>query len=283
MPGGLDRAQPHLALLVHLGFWLYAGGLHGRRRATWLLLVVGAFVVQVVLFLGHVLPWGQMGYWIAAQPGLGPLLRPLVEGSATRFGSALLALVLPTLLALDLWTAHRGPGWRRAVGPVLGLIVVGYVAFAGTVASACSEPEAFASVAELREQVECRARNDVTSGPPASGTAPLMTPAAIVPEWNVLPAYAVLRATPGKLGGVIAAFVFLLLPVLAVLFRAERLREGRAAPVWLAASLSFFAAYIALGWLGAQPAEEPFLLLSRALALYVFAFFLLPFALHRLR
>ena len=45
---------------------------------------------------------------------------------------------------------------------------------------------------------------------------PLKTPAHIVPEWYFLPFYAILRAIPDKLGGVIAMFsaifVLFLLP-----------------------------------------------------------------------
>ena len=36
---------------------------------------------------------------------------------------------------------------------------------------------------------------------------PLVTPAHIVPEWYLLPFYAILRAIPSKLGGVIFMFV----------------------------------------------------------------------------
>lgn len=278
VPGGLDLAQPHLALLVHLGFWIYAGDLHGRRRLTWLLLVLSAFLAALLAFIGYVLPWGQVSYWLAAQP-FGPFLRRFVETD----WAILPALVLPTLLAFDMWVAHRGPGWRRAVGPVLAAAVIGYLALGTAMANACPERTAFTSVAELRADVDCNVANTPVLGAAASTGSPFVTPAHIVPEWHVLPTYAVLRAVPGKLGGVLAALFAIFLPALAVLYRAERLREGRAAPVWLAACLTLYAAWIALGYLGAQPAEEPFILASRVATAYVFAFFALaPFALHRM-
>jgi hypothetical protein len=40
---------------------------------------------------------------------------------------------------------------------------------------------------------------------------PLVTPAHIVPEWYYLPFYAILRAVPDKLGGVIAMFASILI------------------------------------------------------------------------
>ncbi len=40
---------------------------------------------------------------------------------------------------------------------------------------------------------------------------PMVTPASIVPEWYLLPFYAILRSIPDKLGGVIAMFASLLI------------------------------------------------------------------------
>ena len=46
---------------------------------------------------------------------------------------------------------------------------------------------------------------------------PMQTPAAIVPEWYLLPFYAILRSIPNKLLGVIAMFsailIILILPI----------------------------------------------------------------------
>ncbi len=46
---------------------------------------------------------------------------------------------------------------------------------------------------------------------------PMQTPAAIVPEWYLLPFYAILRSIPNKLLGVIAMFaailIILVLPI----------------------------------------------------------------------
>jgi ubiquinol-cytochrome c reductase cytochrome b subunit len=54
---------------------------------------------------------------------------------------------------------------------------------------------------------------------------PLVTPAHIVPEWYFLPFYAILRAIPSKLGGVIAMF-----GSIAVLFWCRGSTPRRCAP-----------------------------------------------------
>lgn len=273
LPGAAERAQPLLALAVHVCFWIYAGGLHGPRRATWIALIVGGAALQLFGFLDYLLPRGQMSFWAAAQaPWLRPLLEWLDGGGAVASG-----LVVPGLLALDLWMAHRRLAWRtpwrRAVGPLLLLVLAGYLALG--LATRCPEPGAFTGVAELRATVECGVVRGSPFGVPGTGGA-LFAPAHIVPEWNVLPFYAVLRATPGKEAGVVAMVALLLAPALAAWFGAERWRAGRAAPLWLGACLSALTATVALGWLGAQPAEEPWLLASRILALYVAAFLVIP-------
>jgi ubiquinol-cytochrome c reductase cytochrome b subunit len=120
---------------------------------------------------------------------------------------------------------------------------------------------------------------------------PLVTPAHIVPEWYLLPFYAILRAIPDKLMGVLglggAVGVLFLLPWLDT----SKVRSMRYRPtariyffIWIVASL-------ALGWCGSQEpnghvipgVSGPTLIdydinsvtwLSRISALYYFAYFL---------
>jgi ubiquinol-cytochrome c reductase cytochrome b subunit len=121
---------------------------------------------------------------------------------------------------------------------------------------------------------------------------PLVTPAHIVPEWYLLPFYAILRSVPNKLGGVIAMFgaiaVLFVLPWLDT----SKVRSMRYRPTIRPYYFILFAVCIVLGWCGAQePAQEiiPHLTtftlvdydlntvvwLSRIAALYYFAYFLI--------
>ena len=65
---------------------------------------------------------------------------------------------------------------------------------------------------------------------------PLVTPASIVPEWYFLPFYAILRAIPNKIGGVLGMFGALL-----ILHTFPRDSRKHAARTRLAAQLMFWA------------------------------------------
>ena len=103
---------------------------------------------------------------------------------------------------------------------------------------------------------------------------PVVTPAHIVPEWYFLPFYAVLRAIPDKLGGVIAMFGAIM--VVAVLpwldrnpIRSLRYRPKARFFFWL-----FVIVAMLLGFLGAKPAEGWYVTASRILTAYWFIYFL---------
>ena len=102
-----------------------------------------------------------------------------------------------------------------------------------------------------------------------------MTPAHIVPEWYFLPFYAILRAIPDKLGGVLAMFGSIAVLVLPALARhlegALGESTGRSYQLffWL-----FVVVCIVLGWLGARPAEGVYVIMAQIVTLYYFAFFL---------
>jgi ubiquinol-cytochrome c reductase cytochrome b subunit len=60
---------------------------------------------------------------------------------------------------------------------------------------------------------------------------PMSTPSSIVPEWYLLPFYAILRSIPNKLLGVIAMFASLLILLILPLFDISRVRSGQFKPL----------------------------------------------------
>jgi len=106
---------------------------------------------------------------------------------------------------------------------------------------------------------------------------PLVTPIHIVPEWYFLPFYAILRACPNKIGGVIsmggALLILLLLPLLDVSpITSAKYRFGFRTLIFL-----FIGCVIVLGFLGAQPAEGKYILMSKIASFFYFTFFFLVF------
>jgi len=103
---------------------------------------------------------------------------------------------------------------------------------------------------------------------------PLVTPSHIVPEWYLLPFYAILRAIPSKLGGVIfmfaAIFILMLLPWLDT----SKVRSSVFRPIYRKFFWVLVVAVILLGYLGAQPPEGIYLILARIATAYYFIHFL---------
>jgi ubiquinol-cytochrome c reductase cytochrome b subunit len=103
---------------------------------------------------------------------------------------------------------------------------------------------------------------------------PLSTPAHIVPEWYYLPFYAILRAIPSKLLGVVAMFASILILVFIPWLDTSRIRSTRYRPIykWFFWLLIF--SVLALGYLGAKPAEGAYVWWARLFTFYYFLHFL---------
>ena len=104
---------------------------------------------------------------------------------------------------------------------------------------------------------------------------PLQTPAHIVPEWYFLPFYAILRAIPDKLGGVL--FMFGAIAVLFILPWLDKspVRSGRFRPIFKVFFWLLLLDCVVLGYLGAKPAEGVYVVASRIATAWYFFHFLI--------
>jgi ubiquinol-cytochrome c reductase cytochrome b subunit len=109
---------------------------------------------------------------------------------------------------------------------------------------------------------------------------PLVTPPHIVPEWYFLPFYAILRAIPSKLGGVIAMFGSILVLFALPWLDRSAVRSASFRPIYRQFFWVFVVVCILLGYLGSQSPDGTTLgmgnvFLARVLTFYYFAFFLI--------
>ncbi len=286
-----------LAVYMHIFRGLYYGSYKAPRELLWILGVVIYLLMMAAAFMGYVLPWGQMSYWGAmvitnlfgALPVIG---QPVVEwlwggfsvGNETlnRFFSLhyLIPFLIAGVVGLHIWALHV-PGNNNPTGISVKTkadtlpfhpyyttkdgfgIVLFFIIFAFFV---FYWPDALG-----------HADNYIPADP-------LVTPSHIVPEWYLLPFYAILRAVPNTLGGVVLMFgaigVLFILPWLDT----SKVRSMRYRPLarWF---FGFFViACLGLGWAGAENPDYPvpglgaigvdFLLMGRVLTIYYFAYFL---------
>jgi quinol-cytochrome oxidoreductase complex cytochrome b subunit len=104
---------------------------------------------------------------------------------------------------------------------------------------------------------------------------PMVTPSSIVPESYFLPFYAILRAIPSKLGGVVAMFSAILILFLLPILDISRTRSSAFSPLRRLFFWLFVANFLILLFVGGQHVEEPFITLGQLGTAFYFAYFLI--------
>jgi ubiquinol-cytochrome c reductase cytochrome b/c1 subunit len=277
-----------LIVYIHLFRGLYYGSYKYPRELLWILGVVILILMIATAFMGYVLPWGQMSYWAAtvitnlfsAIPVVGQDIVTLLWGGFTvgnptlnRFFSlhyllpfVIVAVVLLHLLALHqhgsnnpLGIDKRGPQdtipfhpyytVKDLFGLMVFLLVFAFFVF--------------------------YAPNEATSPDNYIPANPLVTPNHIVPEWYLLPYYAILRSVPNKLLGVIMAFGSLLLLFIVPWLDTSRVRSARFRPVYKWVFWLLPIDVLALGYVGSQPPTGGVVTLGQIATIYYFLHFLI--------
>jgi ubiquinol-cytochrome c reductase cytochrome b subunit len=108
---------------------------------------------------------------------------------------------------------------------------------------------------------------------------PAVTPAHIVPEWYFLPFYAILRAIPDKLMGVLAMFGSIAILAFLPWLDTSKVRSGTYRPLFRVFFWLFAVNAVILGWLGAKPAEGLYVIASQISTAYYFGYFGILFVL----
>ncbi len=277
-----------IAVYIHMFRGLYYGSYKEPREVVWILGVVIFLLMMATGFMGYVLPWGQMSFWgatvitnlFSAFPVVGgPIVELLWGGfsvdnpTLNRFFSLhyLLPFMLAAIVGLHIWAFHEvGNNNPTGVEPKDSQDTVPFTPY-------YTIKDLYAIVVFLIFFAWMTFMVPNFMGHPDNyiPADPLVTPAHIVPEWYFLPFYAILRAVPDKLGGVLLMFgaiaVLFVLPWLDT----SKVRSMGYRPIgkiffWLFAFCS-----IALGWLGAKPAEGLYVVFSQIFTVYYFSYFLI--------
>jgi ubiquinol-cytochrome c reductase cytochrome b subunit len=103
----------------------------------------------------------------------------------------------------------------------------------------------------------------------------MQTPPAIVPEWYLLPFYAILRSIPNKLLGVIAMFSAILALLSLPFTDLSKLRGIQFRPLSKIAFFIFIANFLILMQLGAKHVESPFIEFGQVSTALYFSHFII--------
>lgn len=270
LPGLSARAWPQrsaldgafaLCVAVHIWVTLYDGRFTRWRTVTWLALIGLRFAAEFTVFIGYILPWGQMAFWLVARAAEVPILAG----------------------ALDWWLMPAGGGVRSVIadlwaGCPLAVLLIDLAGMHAGDRRRASRPVS-ARLAELALLVAAALLAAVASDAILARYAPLPEKAAsasfrIIPPWFALPTFAVLRAVPDKLGGAALAFALMLLPAIWPWVHADRVRARGPSGLHLALCVGLALAWIALGVLGARRSDDATLVASRVAVGYVVAYFI---------
>ena len=292
-----------IVVYLHMFRGLIYGSYQKPRELVWVMGMLIFLALMAEAFFGYVLPWGQMSYWGAqviinlfgAVPIVGPELTEWIRGdylisdaTLNRFFAlhvVAVPLVILLLVALHIFALHevgsnnpegveikKGPKGNRwsdkapADGvPFHPYYTVKDLFFVSFFLMICAfvifyEPTVGGLFLEHDNFNEAN---------------PMVTPEHIKPVWYFTPFYAMLRAIPDKLFGVMtmggAVMILFLLPWLdRSPVKSIRYRG------WLTKILIaiFVVAFVCLGWLGLQSGSTVQTWMARLFTFYYFAFFI---------
>lgn len=287
-------------IYLHMFRSLLYGSHKAPRELIWIIGMGLYFLLMMEAFMGYLLPWGQMSYWGAqvitslfgAIPGIGTPIMTWLRGDYNISGVTLNRFFAFHIIAVPLMIL--GMVWMH----ITALHKVG-----------SNNPDGI----EIKHQLDAQGKplDGIPFHPyysvkdlfgvavflfvfctivffaPAFGgyfleaanfvpANPLQTPAHIAPVWYLTPYYAMLRAVPDKLAGVIVmamaiAILFLLpwldkSPVKSIRYRGNYSRLALAI---------FVVSFCSLGYLGTVMVTPLTQMLARVFTVLYFLFFLL--------
>ncbi len=267
-----------LAVYIHMFRGLYYGSYKAPREVLWILGCVIFLLMMATAFLGYMLPWGQMSLHGAnviislfgAIPLVGESIQSWLLGGPSignqtlqRFFSLhyLLPFMIAGVVILHIWALHV-PGNNNPTGVEIKDVKKDTVPFHPYY----TVKDGFAIVVFLiifavfvfyLPNVLGHADNYIEADP-------LVTPAHIVPEWYMLPFYAILRAITfdigpiqAKLLGVIAMFAAIAILFVLPWLDTSKVKSMRYRPVAKQFFIGFVATCLMLGWCGASNPDDP--------------------------
>jgi ubiquinol-cytochrome c reductase cytochrome b subunit len=292
-----------VVIYLHMFRGLIYGSYQKPRELIWIFGMIIYVALMAEAFMGYLLPWGQMSFWGAqviislfgAIPYVGDSLALWIRGdfvvsdvTLNRFFAfhviavpiILLALVVMHIIALHEVGSNNPDGVDikknkdengipldgipfhpyYSVKDVAGIGVFLFI-FLWVVFYAPAFGGWFLEHANFI---------------PAN---PLKTPEHIAPLWYFTPFYAILRAVPDKIGGVLAMGAAIVVMFLLPWLDRSPVRSIRYKSIIFKLAIAIFVvSFIVLGYLGGQPATPMLTNMARIFSILYFMFFLLmPF------
>jgi len=265
-----------IILYLHLFRGLFIASY--RSIGTWCSGIGTLMAMIITAFVGYVLPWGQISYWgatvitnlVSSVPVVGSSLVIWLWGGFS-VNERTLGLYFTTHYLLPHYilaivVLHLSSLHDRGSSNIVGLIPL-------------ADKHIFYPYYWLKDAMNAtglityniwmiiglRITSDPENSIPANR---IRSPVHIKPEWYFLFAYAILRAIPNKLGGVISLFISVSLFSVIRIFVSTRLVIFDVTSIWC----WFIVTGSVLSWLGSCPVTPPFIVIRW---FYRFIYFIL--------
>nr|AGO02026.1 cytochrome b [Solenaia carinata] len=270
-----------LCVYAHIGRGIYFSSYLYSKM--WLSGIALLFTLMATAFLGYVLPWGQMSYWgatvitnlLSVIPYFGNLIVKWIWGGFTVANATLnrffvfhfsLPFLLLAITCIHLMLLHE-KGSNNPLGLSSNTCLIPFHPF-------YSLKDLVGFLALLLGFALISLFFPLMISDPENFTEanPMSTPTHIQPEWYFLFAYAILRAIPSKMGGVLALVSSILVLALMPTVHLNKMRGMTFYPASQPVFWVLISSFLLLTWLGQMPTEPPLVLLSQVMTM---AYFLL--------
>lgn len=272
---------------VHIARGMFFGSYKSPRELVWFFGLFLFLMMMATAFMGYVLPWGQMSFWgatvitnlFSAIPFFGETIVQWLWGGFSVGGPTLnrffalhylipfliVGVVILHIMALHVHGSNNPTGVEvktkadtipfhpyYTIKDFVGFGVFGIL---------------FAYFVFYQPNYLGHPDNYIPANP-------MVTPEHIVPEWYFLPFYAILRAIPDKLGGVIAMFSAIIILFFLPWLDSCKVRSGHYRPKFKIFFWVFIFNVIGLGFIGGKPPEGIYIILGQVATFYYFFHFL---------
>nr|QDI93373.1 cytochrome b [Rubeospineus bicorniger] len=273
-----------ICLYMHVGRGMYYSSY--KLMATWLVGVMLLLLVMATAFLGYVLPWGQMSLWgatvitnlLSALPYLGnDLVKWLWGGfsvdnaTLTRFFTLhfIMPFVIAAMVMIHLLFLHQ-TGSNNPLGLNSNYDKIPFHPY-------FSIKDYMGMMVALFMFIMLNLWEPTMLGDPENfiPANPLVTPVHIQPEWYFLFAYAILRSIPNKLGGVIAMIASIAIIMIIPFTNNNKFQSMSFYPMNKTMFWLLVINLLLLTWIGARPAEEPYILTGQMLTVTYFMYYMI--------
>lgn len=272
-----------ICLYLHIGRNIYYQSYN--LTETWLIGVTIYLLTIITAFLGYVLPWGQISFWgatvitnlISAIPYIGANLVEWIWGgfsvnspTLNRFYSLhfIIPFIISFLVVIHLIYLHT-TGSTNPLGLNRNLNKIIFHKF-------FLIKDSITFIILIIIIIILTLQNPYLLRDPDNfiKANPIVTPIHIKPEWYFLFAYAILRAIPNKLGGVIALLMSIII-LITLPFSSK--------PKYFKINFNIFhklyfwiliSTFFILTWLGRQEIKTPYIELTQFYSIFYFIYFL---------